>query len=219
VRMLERRSGAGALGFWAAICSAFFSIAYVLAQLLEWTGLLGSAGGPNSPSTALGLAVILTPSLLLGPAFLVMTAALHQMAPESRRAFTQVAVAFATVYATLNCFIYFVQLTFVAPRIAQGHTADIQLLLFVPYKSFLFAADLLGYSFMSASTLFSAFGLPPTPTTPVAKAALIANGLLVPALALQMYFPFLIWVGALWAITFPVSAVLLARVFATSQQP
>lgn len=212
--MTEHRSPAATVGFWSSICAAFFSIAYVVAQLFEWAGVLGSKGGPDNPSTALGLAVILTPSLLLGPAFLITMVAVHELAPAQRRVFTLVAVAFATIYATLNCAIYFGQLTFVAPKLAQGQTADIQLLLFVPYKSFLFAVDLLGYSFMSLSTLFAAFGLPPGTSSRAARAALIANGVLLPALAFQMYLPALIWIGSLWALTFPASAILLARLFA-----
>lgn len=210
--MPEDRSSTGAVGFWAAVLTAFFSIAYVTAQLFEWAGLLGSGGGPNSASTPIGLAVLLVPSLLLGPVFVVMVAALHQAAPPERRVFTLAAVAFAAIYATLNCAIYFGQLTFVAPRLAKGDVADIQGLLFVPYKSFLFAVDLLGYSFMSLSTLFAAFGLGRSQR--MAKAALIANGLLLPALALQMYFPWLIWIGSLWAVTFPLAAILVARFFA-----
>jgi hypothetical protein len=36
------------------------------------------------------------------------------------------------------------------------------------------------------------------------------NGCLIPFLALQMYWPPLIWGGALWAITFPAATWLLA---------
>jgi hypothetical protein len=42
------------------------------------------------------------------------------------------------------------------------------------------------------------------------RIALIANGCLIPFLALQMYWPPLIWGGALWAITFPAATWLLA---------
>lgn len=42
------------------------------------------------------------------------------------------------------------------------------------------------------------------------RRALIANGCLVPFLALQMYWPPLIWGGSLWAITFPAATWLLA---------
>jgi hypothetical protein len=201
------------LGFWSAICAAIFSLAYIVAQLLEWAGLLGSNGGPESASTSFGLALLLTPSLLLGSSFMALMAAVHMAAPEDRKGLTLTALAFAIAYATLTGLVYFVQLTFVAPRISAGDTGDIAILLFVPYRSFLFAIDLLGYSFMSISTLFGAFGVPDLPIGRWAKLAMIANGLLLPFLAFQMYFHALIWPASAWAITFPVSAILLARLF------
>ena len=60
------------LGFWSAVLCTVFSLAYVVAQLGEWAGVLGSAGGPHSRSTAFGLMVLLTPSLLLGISFAVL---------------------------------------------------------------------------------------------------------------------------------------------------
>ena len=71
------------------------SIAYCVAQLFEWSGALGSAGGPQSTSTPQGLTLLLLPSLLLGPSFVVTMAALHRAAPEPRKVFSQAALAFA----------------------------------------------------------------------------------------------------------------------------
>jgi hypothetical protein len=47
----------------------------------------------------------------------------------------------------------------------------------------------------------------------IARLFLIANGLLLPFLALQMYFHPLIWIAALWAVTFPGSTWSLAVLF------
>jgi hypothetical protein len=60
-----RNASVEQLGFWSAALCAFFSLAYVAAQLAEWMGWLGSAGGPHGRSTSFGLIVLLTPSLLL----------------------------------------------------------------------------------------------------------------------------------------------------------
>ena len=206
-------SAAARTGSAAALCCLVLSLAYVAAQLVEWTGALGSAGGPNAASTALGIALLLTPSLLLGPAFVVTMAALHAAAPEARRVFTLAGLAFAAMYATLTGLVYFVQLTFVAPRIAAGATADIGLLLFVPYRSFLFAVDLYGYALMSAATLIAAFGLPDVPARHAANRAMVANGLLLPFLAFQMFVPQLIWIASAWGVTFPLAMILLRRLF------
>lgn len=197
------------VGIWAAGAAALLSLAYIVAQVFEWLGMLGSAGGPNASSTPFGIAVLLLPSLLLGPAFVVTLSALCLAVPRERRAFAVAGLALGTVYAALTALVYSVQLTFVAPRLAAGDVEEIGLLLFVPYESFLFAVDLWGYSLMSAATLIAAFAVPDRP----ARITLIANGAVLPFLALQMFFPVLIWPASAWAITFPVSMVLLVRFF------
>lgn len=205
------------LGICAAGASFLFSLLYTVAQLFEWAGLLGSAGGPNAASTPAGIAILLLPSLLLGPAWLATLAALHQATPASARALSQTALALGTAYAVLTGLVYFVQLTFVAPRLAAGETKGIELLLFVPYKSFLFAIDLYGYGLMCASALFAALALPSGSGFLPARPWLILTGLLTPALLFQMAEPRLIWAGALWGISFPVAALLLARGFARAR--
>jgi hypothetical protein len=202
-----------ALGFWSAVLATVFSITYVLAQLAEWLGLLGSQGGPESGSTPLGLAVLLTPSLFLAPSFLVLIVSIHNCASAERRVWTQVAIAFGTIYTALISVVYFVQLTLVAPHLWRGDTAGIEMLIFVPFDSFFYAVDILGYSFMSVATLFAAIAFTGPGLERVIRWFLIANGLLLPFLALQMYFHPLIYVAALWAITFPGSTWSLALFF------
>src|SRR3970040_1862283 len=145
-----------ALGLWSAVLCTFFSLAYVVAQLAEWAGLLGSAGGAHSRSTTLGIALLLTPSLLLGISFVVLMVSVHYYAEESKRIWSHVAVAFASIYATLISIVYYVQLAFVIPRLAGGRAGGIEPLLFEPLDSFLYAVDVYGYSLMSLSTLFAA---------------------------------------------------------------
>jgi hypothetical protein len=211
-----------AVGYWSAVLATVFSLAYVVAQLAEWLGLMGSQGGPESGSTLTGLIVLLTPSFFLGSSFLVLIVSVHQLAPHDRRIWSHVAIVFATAYAVLISTVYFVQLTLVAPRLARGQVEGLEPFLFVPFDSFLYAVDILGYSFMSMATLFAAQifvggGLPR-----VVRLFLIANGLLLPFIALQMYYRPLIWVAALWAVTFPGatwSLAVLFRLAATSATP
>jgi hypothetical protein len=207
---MTHHNSARTLGLWAATLCTVLSLAYVVSQLGEWAGLLGSAGGPHSRSTPLGLALLLTPSLLLGIAFVALTVAIHHQAHSSARVWTHLAVACATMYATLIGIVYYVQLAFVMPRIARGKVEDIRVLIFEPFDSFLYAVDMLGYSLMSLSTLFAAAAFREQGIERWIRRALIANGCLIPFLALQMYFPGLIWGGSLWAITFPAAAWLLA---------
>jgi hypothetical protein len=197
-------------GLWSAFLCTLFSLSYVIAQLGEWAGLLGSAGGPHSKSTTLGLVVLLTPSLLLSISFVVLVVSIHYIADTSKRIWSHIAVVFATMYATLISIVYYVQLAFVLPRLARGDVDEIRLLIFKPFDSFLYAVDVYGYSLMSLSTLFAAAVFNSDGVERWIRWALIANGCLIPFLSLQMYYPSLIWGGSLWGITFPAASWLLA---------
>lgn len=202
-----------AVGFWSAVLATVFSITYILGQIAEWLGWLGSAGGPESSSTPLGIVVLLVPSLFLGFSFLVLVVSINQLSSPGQKIWSQAAVAFATCYAVLICVTYFVQLTLVAPRLAAGRVEGIEPFLFVPFDSFLYSVDILGYSFMSVATLFAAKVFTGRGLERVVRFFLIANGLLLPFIALQIYFHWMIWIAALWAITFPGSTWSLAILF------
>lgn len=208
-------STVASLGFWSAVSAALFSLTYIVAQIGEWLGLLGSAGGPESMSTPVGIAVLLTPSLFLGTAFVVLMVCVHHFTPAERRIWSHLGVVFATIYAVLISINYYVQLTFVLPHMVRGDTAaaSVQPFLFVPFDSFLYSVDLLGYSFMSLATLFAAFAFAGDGIERTVRRFMLANGLLIPFLALQIYYHPLIWVAALWAITFPGTAISLAILF------
>jgi len=201
------------VGFWSALLATTFSLTYIIGQLAEWAGWLGSAGGPESASTPLGIVVLLTPSLFLGSSFLVLVVSIHQLASGDRKVWSHAAVAFATAYAVLISIVYFVQLTLVAPRMARGRIEGLEAFLFVPFDSFLYAVDILGYSFMSLATLFAARVFTGNGRERIVRLWLTANGLLLPFIALQMYVHSLIWIAALWAVTFPGSTWSLALLF------
>jgi hypothetical protein len=201
------------VGIWSAVLATIFSITYDIGQLAEWMGWMGSGGGPENASTPLGLIVLLTPSLFLGSAFLVLVVSIHQLASPDRRIWSHIAIAFATAYTVMISINYFVQLTWVAPRIASGRTEGIEPFLFTPFNSFLYAVDILGYSLMSVATLFVARVFGGDGQERVARVFLTANGLLLPFIALQMYVHWLIWIAALWAVTFPGSTWSLAIFF------
>ena len=202
-----------AVGFWSAVLATVFAITYDIGQIAEWLGWMGSGGGADNASTPLGLVVLLTPSLFLGSAFLLMMVAIHQISPPDRKVWSLAALVFATVYAVLISINYFVQLTWVAPRLASGRTAGMEQFLFVPFDSFLYAVDILGYSFMSVATLCAALVFTGSGNERIARWFLVCNGLLLPFIALQMYWHSLIWIAALWAVTFPGATWTVALIF------
>jgi len=210
------------VGYGAAVAATVCSVAYVVAQLAEWLGWLGSKGGPESMSTALGIALLLTPSLLLGVAFVLVAASIHEWTPPERRVWSLAGLAFATIYAALISITYYVQLAWILPRLDDVRTVRLEPFLFVPFDSFLYAVDILGYSFMSLATLFAAMAWGGAgagwPVRRRARWWLTANGLLLPFIALQMYWHWLIWPAALWAVVFPGAMVAVARVFRERRQ-
>ena len=208
------------IGFWAAAFATLFSVAYIVAQVGEWLGLLGSAGGTESSSTPLGLVVLLTPSLFLGTAFAILMVSVHYYTSEDRKIWSHIGLVFATIYVVLISINYYVQLTFVVPRLLQGDVNSVSLLpfLFVPFDSFLYSVDILGYSFMSLATLFAAFAFAGEGIERTVRWFMLANGLILPFLALQIYYHPLIWIAALWAITFPGVTISLSVLFRRNSQ-
>lgn len=176
-------------------------------------GLLGSEGGPESMSTPFGIILLLTPSLLLAVSFVILMVSIHYYAPKTRKIWSHLGIAFAIAYAVLISIVYFVQLTLVVPRLIEGNIQDIQLLIFVPFDSFLYAVDILGYSFMSLSTLFAAWVFVDHKMERATRWFLFANGLIIPFLVFQMYFHSLIYIASVWAITFPGATISLAILF------
>lgn len=201
------------IGYWSAVFSSLFSLVYIIAQLAEWLGLLGLGGGPENPSTALGLIILLTPSLLLAPSFLLLILSIHYYAPEERKIWSHAGLVFATVYTVMVSINYYVQLTLVVPHLIRGEIDSIQPFLFIPFDSFIYSVDVLGYSFMSLSTLFTAFVFTKRGLELTARRFLLANGLLIPFLAFQIFYHPLIWPASLWAITFPGATISLAIFF------
>lgn len=202
------------LGFWSALLASVFSIAYDIGQLAEWLDLMGSGGGPEHDSTWYGLVILLVPSLFLGISFVVMMVCVHHLSPTDRRIWSQTALTFAIMYGTLICMNYFVQLTLVAPHLYRGDVDDfVRPFLFRVFDSFTYSVDLLGYSFMSLSTLFAAFVFRGRGLERTIRWFLIANGLILPFIALQTFYHPLIWAASLWAITLPGATVSLAVLF------
>jgi len=203
----------GKFGFWSGLLASLFSIIYIVFQLAEWFGWLGSGGGPENPSTALGLIILLTPSLLLAPSFALLILCVHYFAPADKKIWSHAGIIFATIYAVMVSINYYVQLTLVVPHLMRGEVESIRPFLFTPFDSFIYSVDVLGYSFMSLATLFAAFVFNGEGLERTVRRFMLANGLLVPFLALQIYYHPLIWPASLWAITFPGATISLTMLF------
>jgi hypothetical protein len=187
-------------GFWAAVAAFVTSVGYGIPQLLQVAGVL-----PDPWDRIL----IFAPSLALAPSFVLTMAAVHVAAPAKWRAFSLGALGVAVMYATMVSIVYVTQLGVVIPHQLRGEGASIAFLACCGQGQFLTGVDLLGYTLMSVATLLAA----PVFADRSARWWMAANGLLAPFLIAQLAWPALIYVGALWLITFPVAMAMVALAF------
>lgn len=192
------------VGFWAAVFSFLFGMGYIVFQFAQFGGF---------PSEPWHLMTLTFPSFWLALSFVILTISIYYYAANEKKIWGHIAIAFAVIYATLITSVYYLQMTLVLPSFLAGQMENAFLEL--KLGTFIYGLDVLGYSFLSLSTLFAA---------PVFSAkcggrlergifwSLIANGLLTPALLLQQNLPTLT-IAALWVITFPVATALLAMLF------
>jgi len=194
-------------GTWMAGASAAAAIAYGIPQLLQVAGVL------TDPWDRI---LIFVPSLALAPLFVLALAAVHVATPPERQVWSLSALALAILYAADVSQVYVTQLGSVIPHDLAGAGDAVAFAACCTPGMPATAVDLLGYTYMSLATLVLA---PAFPSRRWLQLALVANGLLAPALIGQLAWPDLIYVGAIWLVTFPAAMILLARAMATGPYP
>jgi hypothetical protein len=191
-------------GLFAALGALVASVGYGVPQLLQIGGVL------SFPSD---LILIFAPSLALAPLFVLTMVAVHVAVPAEKRVCSLAALALAIIYAALVSIVYVVQLGVVIPLRLQGEGERTALFECCAQFQPMTAIDLLGYTLMSLSTGFAAVVFGGSGIGRAARFWLSANALLAPVLILQLAWPSLIYVGALWLVTFPLSMLFVALAF------
>jgi hypothetical protein len=194
----------GSFGFFAAIGALIASVGYGIPQILQVAGVLAW------PWDAI---LIYAPSLALAPLFVLTMVAVHISAPAGKKVWSLSALAIAIMYAVLVSLVYVVQLGVVIPLRLQGEGARVALFDCCAQYQPMMAIDLLGYTLMSLSTGLAAAVLGGSSLRRMASFWLAANAALAPILLAQLVWPWLIYLGALWLVTFPLSMLFLALVF------
>jgi hypothetical protein len=191
-------------GFFAALGALVASVGYGVPQLMQVAGAL---------AWPWDVILIFAPSLALAPLFVLTMVAVHVDVPAGKRVWSLAALALAIMYAVLVSMVYAVQLGVVIPLQLQGDAARVALFACCAQYQPMTAIDLLGYTLMSLSTGFAAVVFGGSGVGRAARFWLLANALLAPFLILQLAWPSLIYVGALWLVTFPLSMLFIALVF------
>src|SRR5574341_260702 len=198
-------------GFWAAIFTAIFYLAFDVAEAANLSGAI------KSPSWV--TIIVYGPSLFIALFFFFFMVSLHHSVPPERRFWTSIALAFANIYVTLNCFIYIIQVLVIAPSFLHGTFDKVSLFGMAqdnPLSSGsapLVAVNALAYTLMSVSTFFASFAIPGKGLNAWARNMLRIHGVFAPAVVGALIWPPLIVLGATVGITYPIAAVLLALVF------
>ena len=140
------------LGFWSAIAAAGLTVAFAILAVVftpeEWSDMASYANSFASIQMA-----SFVPVLLLAPTMVLLMACIHYRAPEDKRALSLAAVAFTTVYATVICTNYYLQLFVVRLNILNKDLEGLSLLAMPNLHSVFFALESIGYAFLSLATL------------------------------------------------------------------
>jgi hypothetical protein len=154
------------VGFWAAVLTALVTATFAVAGVLT-PARSGPFCGPTTwaciaaPYTDVarfipGDYLWLIPGILLIPIFVVLVAAIHGYAPESRKIFSSIGLVFATAFAVVVGVDYFAQFAVVIPSLQAGETEGLSLFTqYNPHGLFI-AGESLGYLAMSLALLFAA---------------------------------------------------------------
>lgn len=155
-------------------------------------------------------------SLCIVIPFLMSMVALHCLAPEERRFWTQSALALTTIYAVFVIANYVVQLATVLPAQAAGRDAPISLLAQTPHSMF-WDFDAVGYILMGLAMWVAIPAFDKTACQRKVRIAFAANALATPLISIVYFYPVfsekLLMVGGVWAITAPAAMLTLALMF------
>lgn len=198
------RNRINVIGYRAGMAAFTATVAYVIAQLLQVAGIL------RFPYDE---ALIYGSSLCIVVPYLLEVLALHHLAEGEKRFWAHAALLFATAYAVFVTANYVVQLATVLPAKLRGGAEAIRLLEQTPHSLF-WDFDAIGYVAMGLSSLFLIPAIGGTGFGRKARWALMANFLVTPLIAIVYFYPVfsvkLLFLGFPWAITAPLSMLMLA---------
>ncbi len=123
------------LGFWSSVIVTLMLIIFPLSLAFDWP-----------------LDVAYGSSFLLAPAFVTMMVSIHHYAAPEKKVWSQLGLAFATIYAVMCSLTYYIQLTFVANNYLPIAAEAVKPFVFIPGTP-IFAQDMLGYVFFCLATL------------------------------------------------------------------
>lgn len=195
------------IGFWSGLAAFTATVAYCIVQILQ---LYGVFTFPTDERLIYGT------SLCIVIPFVLEILALHYITPEKKKFWSHAALIFATLYAVFVTANYVVQLATVIPMALKGSLNEVRILQQTPHSLF-WNFDALGYIFMGLATLAAIPVFDKKGFQKWVRLAFISNALVTPLISIVYFYPVysynLLLLGFPWAITAPLSMVLLAIQF------
>jgi hypothetical protein len=195
------------IGFWSGLIAFFSTVAFVIVQILQLVGVF---------SYPLDEILIYGFSLCIVIPFLLEMLALHHIAPTEKKFWSHAALIFTALYVAFVTANYVVQLATVIPMTLQGASDEILILRQTPHSIF-WDFDAIGYIFMGFATLFAVPIFEKQGFQRWVRYSFLAHSLVTPLIVFVYFYPHfsekLLLIGMPWAITAPLSMLLLAIVF------
>jgi hypothetical protein len=194
-------------GFWSGIIAFTATVAYCIVQLLQ---LYDVVTYPTDERLIYGT------SLCIVIPFVIEILALHYATPESKKFWTHAALIFTILYAAFVTANYVVQLATVIPNTLKGLLNEVRILQQTPHSLF-WNFDALGYIFMGLATLAAIPAFERKGFQKWVRMSFIANAAATPLISMVYFYPTysynLLLLGFPWAVTAPLSMLLLALSF------
>jgi hypothetical protein len=213
------RQIATTLGFWSAILASVFAILFVLIAIATslffpmkaWNGIQAYVENFNFLDMASFI-----PAFFLAPTMVILIACINAIAPESKKIFSLIGLAFTVVYAAIIPTNYYLQLFVVRLNLQGGTLEGLSILAQPNLHSTFFALETLGYAFLSLATLFVSSVFTSGKLEIWIRSLFIVSGAvgILGVLVAPFDRPYLVFAGlGLWSLAFPLSTILLSIFF------
>ena len=195
----------GNVGYWCGLAACMSAVAYDIVQILQVGGLL------RFPADEI---LIYGTSLCIVVPFILEMLAFHHLTttPDSRF-WTHASLVFTIVYAVFVTANYVVQLATVIPANLKGASEAIRVLEQTPHSLF-WDYDAVGYVSMGLASLLAVPAVNRVGFERWVRLSLVANALVSPLISIVYFYPTfstkLLFLGFPWAITAPLSMLMLA---------
>jgi hypothetical protein len=195
------------IGFWSGITAFTATIAYCILQILQLKDVFTY---PTDERLIYGT------SLCIVIPFLLEILALHYITPDGKKFWSHGALIFTILYAVFVTANYVVQLATVIPGTLKGLLNEVRILQQTPHSLF-WDFDALGYIFMGLATFIAIPVFERKGFQQWVRISFIANAFVTPLISIVYFYPTysynLLLLGFPWAVTAPLSMLLLAIMF------